>query len=67
MDINTTYNGSPSLLIAGYGEEDMDVSRTYGEKWDSDTITGITSGQTYSYSTQIQTFNANKGDGKSVV
>ncbi len=61
MDINTTYNGSPSLLIAGYGEEDMDVSRTYGEKWDSDTITGITSGQTYSYSTQVQTFNANKG------
>ncbi len=61
MDADITYNGSPSLFLAGYGVEDGDVSRTYGEKWDSEIIRGISAGQQYVYSAQVQTFKASKG------
>ncbi|MDO5396966.1 MAG: hypothetical protein Q4G33_03470, partial [bacterium] len=61
IDESAVYNGKPSLMLAGYGAEEGDVSRTYGEKWESESITGITSGQKYSYAAQVQTFNANKG------
>ncbi len=61
LDPSVTYNDTPALLITGYGEEETDVSRTYGEKWDSDPITNITPGQQYNYSAAATTFNADEG------
>ena len=48
-------------MIKGYGFEKNDYSRTYGEKWDSNLITGITPGQEYYYSVNAQTQNASDG------
>lgn len=61
LDRTVTYNGNYALLITGYGEEYDDVSRTYGEKWDSEPIMNITPGQQYEYSAEATVFNADKG------
>lgn len=61
MDANVSYNNKPSLSLTGYGTEGDDVSRTYGEKWDSKAVTGITPGQQYVFSAQVQSFNAPAG------
>ena len=44
VDNSVTYDGAPSLSLRGYGEEDNDVTRTYGEKWDSPPVTGVAPG-----------------------
>ena len=61
IDSEKSYNGKSALMIKGYGFEKNDYSRTYGEKWDSDLITGITPGQEYYYSVNAQTQNASDG------
>lgn len=61
IDIQETYNGKPSLSLTGYGEEENDVTRAYGEKWDSAAIAGIVPGQTYEYSVKLKSFNASNG------
>ena len=61
IDTDIAYEGGPSVSLRGYGYEDTDVSRGYGEKWDSTPITGITEGAQYAYNVKVQSFNANKG------
>lgn len=50
-----------ALVLEGYELEDFELTRGYGEKWDSSHIEGITPGQDYVYSVKVKTFNANKG------
>lgn len=61
IDLNEKYNDMPALSLTGYGAESNDVSRTYGEKWDSTPVEGITAGQEYVYSAALKSFNADEG------
>lgn len=61
IDAAESYNGLPALSITGYGVEDSDVTRTYGEKWDSTPVEGIIEGQEYVYSAAVKAFNAAEG------
>ena len=61
IDSSQSYNGSNALKLSGYGEENEDISRGYGEKWVSNPINGITAGTEYIFSADTKTFNATKG------
>lgn len=61
IDSEKIFNNKSVLMLKGYGFEKNDFLRAYGEKWDSNLITGIIPGQEYYYSVNAQTENSDGG------